>query len=123
MAFMIQHVPKTLMDKGVEDGSNPLGLTAVPQQWWTIVADWDSAEDDELVRESMSDITDKWKDLAKQKGTHLDFEFMNNAAGDQNPLRSYGETNLQKLKNISMKYGKAQVYQSLQNGGFLLSQA
>lgn len=74
------------------------------------MADWDSAEDDELVRESMSDITDKWKDLAEQQGTHLDFEFMNNAAGDQNPLRSYGETNLQKLKNISMKYDKAQVY-------------
>ncbi|KAL5313112.1 hypothetical protein ACEPPN_019539 [Leptodophora sp. 'Broadleaf-Isolate-01'] len=59
VTFMIQHVPKTLIEKGVEDSSNPLGLTAVPQQWWTIVADWDSAEDDDLVRESMKDITDR----------------------------------------------------------------
>lgn len=32
MTFMIQHAPKTLIDKGVEDGSNPLGLIVVPQQ-------------------------------------------------------------------------------------------
>ncbi|KAH9208267.1 hypothetical protein DL95DRAFT_467911 [Leptodontidium sp. 2 PMI_412] len=51
--------PKSLIEKGVEDSSNPLGLTAVPQQWWTIVADWDPAEDDDLVRESMKDITDR----------------------------------------------------------------
>jgi len=121
--FMIQHVPKTLIEKGVEDGSNPLGLTPVPQQWWTIIADWDSAADDDVVRRSMSDIRDRWKDLAKKQGTDLDFEFMNNASGDQNPLRSYGETNLQRLRNISLKYDKAQVFQTLQRGGFLLSRA
>lgn len=71
----------------------------------------------------MRDITQKWKDAAKQQGTHLDFEFMNNASGDQNLLRSYGEKNLQRLKSISMKYDKAQVFQSLQQGGFLLSRA
>ncbi|KUJ24677.1 FAD-binding domain-containing protein [Mollisia scopiformis] len=121
--FMIQHVPKTLIEKGIEDGSNPLGLTAVPQQWWAIVVDWDSAKDDNLVRESLRDITKRWTDLAKEQGTHLDFEFMNNASGDQNPLRSYGETNLQRLRDISMKYDKAQVFQLLQKGGFLLSRA
>ncbi len=90
---------------------------------WTIIADWDSAADDDVVRRSMSGITDRWKDLARKQDTDLDFEFMNNASGDQNPLRSYGETNLQRLRNISLKYDKAQVFQTLQKGGFLLSRA
>jgi hypothetical protein len=46
---------------------------------------------------------------------------MNDASRDQNPLASYGTTNVEKLENISKKYDPQRVFQKLQNNGFLLS--
>jgi hypothetical protein len=46
---------------------------------------------------------------------------MNDASRDQNPLASYGKDNVQKLKTVAAKYDPSQVFQKLQNGGFLLS--
>lgn len=53
----------------------------------------------------------------------LDFIFLNDASHDQNPLASYGTENLAKLREISRAYDPEQIFQKLQNGGFLLSRA
>lgn len=42
---------------------------------------------------------------------------------DQNPLASYGNETLEKLKEIAGKYDPEGVFQTLQNGGWLLSMA
>lgn len=107
----------TAVEKAAQHGGNPLGLVPTSQQCsfavtreeyenadnvgWTLVVDWESADDDNMVKEPMSNITCRWKDLAEQQGSQLDFEFMNNASGNQNPLRSYGEGNLQRLTSFS----------------------
>jgi hypothetical protein len=46
---------------------------------------------------------------------------MNDASWDQNPLASYGEKNLQRLKEIAAKCDPTQLFQKAQNGGILLS--
>jgi hypothetical protein len=49
--------------------------------------------------------------------------YMNDASRDQNPLASYGPESLEGLRQIALRYDPDQLFQTLQNGGFLLSRA
>lgn len=51
------------------------------------------------------------------------FEFLNNAAPFQDPLGSYGDENLQFMKNVAQKYDPDQIFQTLVPGGFKVSKA
>ena len=83
--------------------------------------DWTDAADDDKVRGLSIETTKKWEELGKARGSYLPYLFMNDASRDQNPLASYGETNLQRLKEIAAKYDPEQLFQTVQNNGFLLS--
>lgn len=58
--------------------------------------------------------------LAKEKGLHLDFVFMNDAGYSQNVLGSYGERIVRMLQETAAKYDPEGFFQKSQNGGFLL---
>ncbi|KAL4931672.1 FAD-binding oxidoreductase [Aspergillus undulatus] len=58
---------------------------------------------------------------AQCRGLRNGFVYMGDASRDQNLLASYGEENLERLKAVSLKYDPGQVFQRLQNNGFLLS--
>ncbi|KAK4154503.1 hypothetical protein C8A00DRAFT_14367 [Chaetomidium leptoderma] len=121
--FVVQHVSQHLIDQASKNGGNALALARGPQQWWTTTIDWERAEDDDLVRSVSIEITRKWERLARERGLHLPFVFMNDASRDQSPLASYGLRNLQRLKQVSKLYDPSQMFQMLQNGGFLLSKS
>jgi hypothetical protein len=85
--------------------------------------DWEDAADDDTVRALSIETTNKWKELGQARGSYLPHLFMNDASRDQNPLASYGQKNLQRLKQIAGKYDPGQLFQKVQNSGFLLSKA
>ncbi|KAM7191814.1 hypothetical protein V8F33_008661 [Rhypophila sp. PSN 637] len=49
---------------------------------------------------------------------NLDWEYINYADASQNPLRSYGKANVDRLKAIARKYDPQEVFQKLCMGGF-----
>lgn len=85
--------------------------------------DWQGAKDDDAVRTAPIATTEKWKELGEERGLYLPFLYMNDASRDQNPIAGYGASNVEKLKVVSKKYDPAQIFQTLQNDGFLLSKA
>jgi hypothetical protein len=87
------------------------------------MADFKDSNDVELVRKCCKEIVDAMETVTKKNGTYLDFKYSNYASKDQNPLRSIGEKNFAKLNEIAVKYDPKQVFQKLQNGGWLLSKA
>ncbi|KAL9118079.1 MAG: hypothetical protein Q9187_005380 [Circinaria calcarea] len=121
MTFTLQPIPVNLVDQGIAKGGNPLGLPKVNHQWWTTLVDWQNANDDATVRAAPIATSEKWKELGEKRGSYVPFLFMNDASRDQNPLAAYGSTNVEKLKAVSRKYDPSQVFQTLQNDGFLLS--
>ncbi|KAF2834216.1 FAD-binding domain-containing protein, partial [Patellaria atrata CBS 101060] len=121
MTFVVQHIPKSAVDAGNRNGGNPLGLESITQQWWTSIMDWTSPEHDELVRGVGIATTRKWKELGQLRASHLPFVYMNDASRDQNPLATYPQANLARLKAIARKYDRTGVFQTLQKEGFLLS--
>ncbi|PLB50836.1 putative 6-hydroxy-D-nicotine oxidase [Aspergillus steynii IBT 23096] len=119
--FVIQPISAAMVEYGNTKGGNPLGLAQESRQWWTTLVDWENASDDDVVRSASIATTDKWKELATARGLHDPFIYMNDASRDQYPLSSYGAQNLAKLKAIAAKYDPSEVFQELQNDGFLLS--
>lgn len=138
MTFTLQPIPARLAEAGIERGGNPMGVPQINHQcrfaiclenpsqqqltfagWTTLV--WQGEENDEAVRAVSITTTEKWKELGEQQGLNLPFLYMNDASRDQNPIATYGATNVKKLKAVSKKYDPAQIFQTLQNDGFLLS--
>ena len=85
--------------------------------------DWQGEDNDDAVRAAPIATTEKWKELGGERGSYLPFLYMNDASRDQNPIAGYGASNVEKLKAASKKYDPVQVFQTLQNDGFLLSKA
>lgn len=85
--------------------------------------DWRNAADDAAARAASIATSKKWEELSKARGLNVPYMFMNDASRDQNPLASYGATNVQRLKTVSAKYDRTQVFQKLQKDGFLISKA
>lgn len=83
--------------------------------------DWQGENNDDTVRAAPIATTEKWKDLGEERGLCLPFLYMGDSSRDQNPIAGYGVTNVEKLKAVSQKYDRAQIFQTLQNNGFLLS--
>lgn len=100
----------------------PLKLfrTYTTYQGWTTLVDWENAADDEIVRNVAISTSEKWKELGEKRGLYIDHLFMNDASRDQSPIATYGEASIAKLKAIALKYDPEQVFQNLQNDGFLL---
>jgi Berberine and berberine like. len=88
---------------------------------WTTIVDWDNEKDDDLVRSVSIETSAQWKKLAQERGLDVDFVYMNDASRDQNPIASYRSTNVHRLQQVARKYDPKQVFQRLQNDGFLIS--
>ncbi|KAF1969123.1 hypothetical protein BU23DRAFT_653834 [Bimuria novae-zelandiae CBS 107.79] len=123
MTFTLQPVPANLAQEGSRKGGNPMGVPTEAHQWWATLVDWTHAKDDEIVRAVPIATEKKWKELSEKRGLDVKYRFLNDASRDQNPLATYGTENLQRLKQIAIKYDPGKVFQNLQNDGFLVSKA
>lgn len=87
---------------------------------WAFLAEWNDAADDAEAEQVVEELTEGMKKLASAEGQLLDFIFMNDASAKQQVLASYGQDNVQQLRDAAAKYDPEGVFQKLQNDGFLL---
>ncbi|PYI06881.1 6-hydroxy-D-nicotine oxidase [Aspergillus sclerotiicarbonarius CBS 121057] len=121
LTTVIQPMSSLAMQQTLKNGGSPLGLEPVGQQWFLTRADWNHIHDEVRVREAVRKIVDAAEEAAKRTGVYLPYKYSNYAARDQDPLASYGEENVRRLKEVARKYDPEGVFQELQNGGWLLS--
>ena len=121
--FVIQPWPSTLAAAGNAAGGNPLNLPAESFQSWTTLVDWADASQDDQVRAVSINTANSWETLSQQRGLSEGFLFMNDCSREQDPLASYGSTNLAKLRSIATQYDPTAFFQNQQNNGFLVSKA
>lgn len=82
---------------------------------------WSRAEDESIILEASRKIIDQAEAVAKENGTYIDFKYSNYALRDQDPLATYGPDNVEKLRSIAKEVDPQDVFQELQNDGWLLS--
>ncbi|KAI0389234.1 hypothetical protein F5Y17DRAFT_449723 [Xylariaceae sp. FL0594] len=122
MTFGIQPVTSKAIEKSNNArGGNPLNLVPISQQWYTSVIQWQDDAHDAQAHAFVKRSGGAVREIALRKGILLDFEFINDATWDQDPLASYGEANVRRLKEVAARYDPGEVFQRLQGAGFLLS--
>ena len=84
---------------------------------------WKDAKDDGLFNQISDSTITEIGNYAKSIGGDNEYIYLDYAAKSQNPLRSYGAANLQKLRDVAKKYDPTAVFQRQVPGGFKLAAA
>jgi len=121
MTFTLQTISPSVIQHSVQNGGNPMGIPAIPHQWWTTVVDWTDASKDAEVIGAVADIGNQFEILGTPRGSYLPFLYMNDCYVDQNPFSRFPVENLRRLKEIALEYDPEGVFQEVQRSGFLLS--
>ncbi|KAI1451613.1 FAD-binding domain-containing protein [Annulohypoxylon moriforme] len=105
---------------GKQYGGNLLGLQEVPQQWYEWFITWTDSTEEQTILDISQRITQRCVAATEAKNASLPYLFANTAGMKQNVLSSYGTDNVNTIKSIAAKYDPGQVFQKLQNDGFLI---
>jgi hypothetical protein len=81
---------------------------------------WTDSSDSALVEQAMTTIINEVDSTAVSMGLKHEFVYLNYANEKQDPLRSYGEGELDKLKRVSTLYDPKGIFQTQVPGGFKL---
>ena len=100
-------------------GKNVLGLCPVsgPQLMiLDLTMSWGSAADDAKIYAAAESLLNQTASLAQQRGLLAQYEYLNYAAQFQDPISSYGATNVKFLQQVSKKYDPQGAFQRLGKG-------
>ena len=88
---------------------------------YLLFLDWQHPSDDKFFNDLGYDLIKKLKLYTQMIGAGSEYIYMNYAARRQNPLRGYGEKNLEFIRSVAKKYDPFGVFQSQVSGGFKVS--
>ncbi|PCD21404.1 hypothetical protein AU210_016369 [Fusarium oxysporum f. sp. radicis-cucumerinum] len=123
-SILVQFQPVTalMVSHARENGGNVLGLEDVtsdgPTLMWLIAVTVDTAENQEKIYPLTLEYRAAVNAYATSIGINKNWEYLNYALGDQNPLSHYGARNIQTMRRASKKYDPHGVFQRLRASGF-----
>ncbi|EGD86773.1 hypothetical protein H112_05283 [Trichophyton rubrum D6] len=119
--YSLEPIGTPMLKPMARRGGNALGLDDTnPIIIMNPSARWENTEDDKVVVDAYVDWLEKAKAKAEERGLWSDFVYMNYASVKQDPIRSYGKANIERLHNVAKKYDPEGVFQHLQPGYFKL---
>ncbi|RMY92042.1 hypothetical protein D0864_00380 [Hortaea werneckii] len=113
---LYQPMPPTFGKDSVAHGGNALGLDRFDETLilYEPYLSWTYAEQDDLFNGQAKWLRDELAAFAKSIGADNEFIYLDYADADQNPLGSYGEENVRKMKAAAKEYDPQGVFQKLQ---------
>lgn len=84
---------------------------------------WSGANNDAKIRQVTDEVIGRLQGYLKGVKALKEFQYLNYAFQDLDPIGSYGPANVNKIKAASAKYDPGQVFQKLVPGGFKLADA
>ena len=121
-----QPIPRIFTEHSIQRGGNVLGLDRVQDNsiLLCLLFIWEDTSKDQELQDLLSATLSKITTYTKNvPGGYRDWQYVNYAYADQDPIGSYGEANIEYLKTISKKYDPQQVFQKLAPGGWKLGDA
>lgn len=121
-SYTLQSYPVSQLEKTHEHGGNVLGLdpSGGPVVNVLLLSYWADKKDDERMTTFMKKALKRIEQNAETRGQLIPFIYWNYAFSHQDPLRSYGEENVRKLREASKKYDPKGLFQVACPGGFKL---
>ncbi|QDS72192.1 hypothetical protein FKW77_004991 [Venturia effusa] len=104
-------------------GGNVLGMDRFTENFimYQSYLSWSEAGDDELFMSLGLMLTDGIQKFTAEKGTAVDYLYLNYADKDQDPLSAYGADSVGFMKEVAAKYDPLDVFQTMVPGGFKIS--
>ncbi|CAF9935025.1 MAG: hypothetical protein HETSPECPRED_009436 [Heterodermia speciosa] len=120
-----QPLPRLFTDHSLARGGNVLGLDRYHDNNIIFLLDmaWNGTQYDAQIRSLADNVMGNLTTYLKGVGELKDFQYLNYAFQDQDPLGGYGKAALSKIKAASKKYDPGQVFQKLVPGGWKLATA
>ena len=124
-AVEFQPLPRLFTQHSLERGGNVLGLDRYEGNNIIFLLDmaWNSTKFDAQIRSLADRVLTNLTTYLHAVGALREFQYINYAFQDQDPLGGYGDAALGKIKAASKKYDPGRVFQRLVPGGFKLKNA
>ncbi|KAI0905186.1 FAD-binding domain-containing protein [Ustulina deusta] len=122
--MFLQPLPSYRWPIGSRRGGNVLGLDDLRNNALLYTAGVGILTDEAPREEAyalVKEMTAKVADFAKSVQGEMDFIYLNYAGDDQDPLGSYGASNIELMKDVAAKYDPAGVFQTRVSGGYKIS--
>lgn len=118
-----QPLPKLFLEKSQSKGGNVLGLDHMDDDLliYLFFARVKTVEQHDFAHKQGHAMTAELQSYAESIGVSHPWIYINYANPSQNPLKSYGDNNVEFLKTISQKYDPEQIFQRLASGSFKVS--
>ncbi|KAF2033559.1 FAD-binding domain-containing protein [Setomelanomma holmii] len=120
---MFQSIPTVFSKHSVERGGNVLGLDKVETNSIMLLFNIavKTADEEALARPLLASYGKQMQDFAASKNGLVDWQFMNYADREQDPLASYGSENVEKIRAAARKVDPQGIFQTKAPGGFKIS--
>ena len=124
-SVQFQPLPRVFTQHNLERGGNVLGLDRYEDNNILFQLDlaWNGTQFDDRVRRLADQVIANLTTYLQGVGALKDFQYINYAFKDQDPLGGYGAATLEKIKAASKRYDPGQVFQKLVPWGFKLKDA
>jgi hypothetical protein len=115
---IMQYFTKESVSRMQSEGGNclPLIEDEAPYLNLLIASSWKEEQDDGVVFDSARTFMDKAVEEAKKRRLYVEFVYMNYGSYYQDVLKSYGESNYRRLREVASKYDSEGVFQRLMPG-------
>ncbi|RDW67443.1 FAD-binding oxidoreductase [Aspergillus mulundensis] len=123
---IIQPWPKIYWQRNQNNGvGNVLGLDRFDENMLQVLYDysWDNAADDALFQRLCEEAMAELDAYAQSIGKYNEYIYLNYADVTQNPLRGYGDENVEFIRQVAARYDPEAVFQRQVPGGFKVSEA
>lgn len=87
---------------------------------FVVSASWHRPEHDYIITTAAWKLIAKIDEATRKEGMYHPFKYLNYAAAWQDPIGSYGDENVRKLRSASRKYDPHGMFQEQCPGGFKL---
>lgn len=122
---LFQPMPHFIAGKGFERGGNVMGLDQVEEDALLFIAGVHVKEEE--MSEVGNAVCQEWhrqiEEFARKEKSHLDWLYLNYADKDQDPFKTVGKENAEKIGKAAVKYDPGGVFQTRCPGGFKISKS
>lgn len=120
---LFQPVPTLFTKHSIQRGGNVLGLDDVKHNalLWLITGTTLTVDQEKIMRNKLTKFSADLDLYAKSLDLKINWQYLNYVDQTQNPLKSYGQKNIDFLRKVAAKYDPTQFFQKKVVSGWKLS--
>jgi len=120
---LFQPIPTLFAEHSVQRGGNMLGLDKVKENalLWLITGATETPEQQTIMRNKLTAFSATLEEFAKSIGLHINWQYLNYVDKTQNPLKSYGQHNINFIRKVAAKYDPSGMFQKKVVSGWKIS--